>query len=72
MKVTVNLYGYNKDTEREVINAIKTKEPKMTLHRGRTWDTIGRTQEGEKIKADTTWGFWGYFERDGQWYKFHL
>lgn len=59
------------EKEREV-KAYKTKTPKMTSHRGRTWDIIGRTDKDEKIYADTTWGFCGYFLRDGQCYKFSL
>lgn len=68
MKVTVNLVGEYK----RIVNAFKTRRPKMTSHRGRTWDYVGRTENGIDVLMDTTWGAYGYFkDANGQWYKFN-
>lgn len=63
------------------VKAIKTKKPKMTPHKGRTWqlwaqidfeymdkDSVG-IYENVWIWFDNTWGRWQYFELDDQWYK---
>ncbi len=52
------------------VQAVKVKRPKMSCHRGRTWDHEYITIDGQKIKAllDTTWGTRFYFEWKGQWY----
>jgi len=50
----------------------KTERPKMTDHRGRTWDVGDLTlPDGRVILAhlDTTWGWYFYFEVDGVWRK---
>ncbi len=49
----------------------KTKRPRMTNHRGRTWD-CGTVvlHDGTTLHAhlDTSWGTRFYFVIDGQWY----
>lgn len=54
--------------------AVKTKKPKMTLHRGRTWDVTTITINDEKVDMhfDSTWGSRGYFEQEGTWYSIDL
>jgi hypothetical protein len=55
-----------------IIKAYKTKQPKMTNHRGRTWDEITIVIDGEEVKTylDTTWGWYFYVEYKGEWHKF--
>lgn len=56
---------------------IKCKKPKMSNHRGRTWDKCdlifqdGTVGEGY---LDTTWGSYVYFHDNVmvQWYKFEF
>lgn len=57
--------------EWDKVQAIKVQKPKMSSHRGRTWDHEYITIDGQKIKAhlDTTWGTRFYFELEGQWYS---
>lgn len=46
--------------------------PRMTNHRGRTWDKWSLDlPDGERREAllDTTWGTRFYFVYDGQWYS---
>lgn len=49
----------------------KSARPKMSNHRGRTWDQ-GRVTlpNGDEIACyyDTTWGTRFYFEIDAQWF----
>jgi hypothetical protein len=54
------------------ISLIKTKRPKMTEHRGRTWDTISVIINGveQDMWLDTSWGDYGYIVLNNQWYKF--
>ncbi|MFA5488815.1 MAG: hypothetical protein WC284_06300 [Candidimonas sp.] len=51
----------------------KCRRPKMSHHRGRTWDVcIVIDVDGVEITGymDTTWGECFYFSRDGiQWYR---
>lgn len=51
--------------------AIKTKRPKFSSHRGRTWDYEIKVINGIEIEfwLDTTWGFYFYFQWEDQWYK---
>ena len=46
----------------------------MSLHRGRTWDffRIKLEDNEKKIYLDTTWGFYGYLNINGKWYKLSL
>lgn len=50
---------------------VKTKAPRMTTHRGRTWDTCYVTMpDGGKGRGwfDTTWGSRFYVQHDGRWF----
>lgn len=53
---------------------VKTRKPKMTCHRGRTWDQDRITLDGEDVYVwrDFTWGSFNYIEIDGQWFKFTI
>ena len=56
-----------------LIKVTKTNKPKMSCHRGRTWDFIYITLNNiprQKMWLDTTWGFYGYIIVDDLWYKF--
>lgn len=55
------------------IRTIKTKKPKFK-GRGRTWDFSYKNINGEKTKVwlDTSYGWYGYFQKKLQWYKFKL
>jgi len=69
----MRIVGGYLQAENFVANASKTHKPKMTDIHGRTWDIVARLSDGEtKVYADTTWGFYGYFEQSGQWYKFRM
>lgn len=49
----------------------KARKPKMTNHRGRTWDYCEVIlPSGEKIDGwlDTSWGTRFYFAHEGVWY----
>ena len=50
------------------------KEPKRSYHRGRSWDSMTKTIDGNKVEfhLDTTWGHYQYFEFNGKWYKIPL
>ncbi len=56
------------------IIATKCKRPKMSEHRGRTWDHghIAIDNEEKTVYLDTTWGFYCYFCENGQWYKIKM
>lgn len=57
------------------VQIIKCHKPKMTDHRGRTWDTMPIIlPDGTKTDGylDTTWGYYIYFVIDNQWYKVSL
>ena len=69
MKIQATLIEYGGSSRIERY-AHKTKRPTFSDHRGRTWDIIGKLDDGTEILADTTWGFYGYFVVGGQWYKF--
>ncbi|MDD5353048.1 MAG: hypothetical protein PHS93_07815 [Candidatus Omnitrophica bacterium] len=59
-------------SDSDPVICIKTNRPKMSEHRGRTWDYEERDISGyERIKVwfDSTWGLYGYFEICGQWWK---
>lgn len=49
----------------------KTKKPKFSMHRGRTWDSIEGSIDKIKITIhlDTTWSRYCYFEYMNNWYK---
>ena len=38
---------------------------------GRCWDYDLLDIDGKEVKFwfDSAWGFWFYFEKDGEWYK---
>lgn len=49
----------------------KVRRPRMTNHRGRTWDTCYvKMPDGADGRGwlDTTWGTRFYVEHNGQWY----
>lgn len=52
----------------------KTRRPKMTDHRGRTWGAVDVfLLDGTKVTGyiDFTWGFYVYFQNEeGVWYSF--
>lgn len=52
----------------------KTKKPKMSSHRGRTWDCVVITIDGDIVDfhLDTTWGQYVYFVWEGDWYKMRM
>ena len=60
------------------IKCIKTKQPKFSNHRGRTWDEVTivlhYNEKSEKVSLyyDSTWGTYGYFFFQNQWYKINL
>lgn len=61
--------------ERKIgIDLAKCKKPKMTDHRGRTWDHGYIWIDGEKIKVwlDTTWGDYLYFIYKDEWRKVRM
>ena len=50
----------------------KTSKPRMSLHRGRTWDSCTVVLlDGTEIKGylDTTWGANFYFPHGAGWYR---
>ena len=52
---------------------IKCKMPKMSNHRGRTWDTCYVLDTDNLTITgflDTTWGEYVYILKNNQWYKF--
>lgn len=56
-------------------NIYKTQKPRMSNHRGRTWDCFNLVlPDGTKTDAhlDTTWGDFFYFVHEGQWFKGRL
>jgi len=54
-------------------NAVRCKKHKMTNTHGRSWNVIGKLEDGTDIYADTAWGFYGFFYTNGgQWYKFRF
>jgi len=49
-----------------------TRKPKMSDHKGATWDYIHIVlKDGKRIKGylDTTWGNYVYFPLNGKWKK---
>lgn len=56
----------------KVYSLIKTRKPKMSEHRGRTWDTDRIVLDGEIVWVwrDFTWGSYNYFLFQCEWYKF--
>jgi len=50
---------------------IKTRRPKFSNHRGRTWDCEIKVVNDIEVEfwLDTTWGFYFYFQWEDQWYK---
>lgn len=58
-----------------VVKVIKCHKPKMSDHRGRTWDSISVIlPNGQQINGylDTTWGHYVYFVMDNHWRKVSL
>lgn len=57
------------------INLFKCIKPKMTWHRGRTWDIVTSIIINDKITnihLDTTWGKYGYLQIENFWYKINI
>ena len=67
------IYNFTDDKTARLANAYKTNKPKFSEHHGRTWDSLGDVTSNNVIIpyiAVTTWGIYGYFQKDNQWYKF--
>lgn len=63
------------DKNNKSMKATKTRKPKMTMHRGASWDIYcSLFADGQKVSVwlDTTRGWYGYFEYEGGWYKVAL
>lgn len=71
MKLNITLFNFHSD-EHKTIKAIKCHKPKMSDAKGATWDVTGETESGIGILCDTSWGLYGYFQQDNQWYKFRM
>jgi hypothetical protein len=58
------------DTHKKAFSVRKTKKPKFSNHRGRTWDSVYKHIDGEKVTFwfDSTWGHNFYFCHNEQWY----
>ncbi len=58
----------------ETYRMTKTKRPKMSQHRGRTWDrdSIIINGESQDVWRDFTWGSCNYINLDGGWYRFSI
>lgn len=56
------------------LNVSKCKKPKMSDHRGRTWDTgkLIINEKETKVWLDTTWGEYIYFQIESNWYKVRM
>ena len=57
------------------VKCTKTKKPKMSSHRGRTWLIMNSiivvdNEQPDKIELYmNTWSSWYYFKVNNQWYK---
>lgn len=54
------------------IDLYSTPKPKMSWHKGRTWDIVTSIIIDKveiKIHLETTWGKYGYFNLEEKWYK---
>ncbi len=49
----------------------RTKRPRMSYHRGATWDAQPRKIDGKDVDfyLETSWGRYSYFYFGSQWYK---
>jgi len=56
------------------VNIPKCKKPKMSDHRGRTWDVGKIIIDGVKTEVllDTTWGEYLYFVYNNAWHKVRM
>lgn len=59
-----------------MLKLIKTTQPKLSNHRGRTWDYCEVIINGNSYRGylDTTWGKFVYLctEDKSEWYKFEM